>query len=54
MISEKAFYYILFGLVIIIGIKMYLDSDYHNLKCVVSKVDGQEYCVRERKDIQTV
>jgi hypothetical protein len=52
MISEKAFYYILFGIVIIIGIKMYLDSDYHNLKCVVSKVDGEEYCVRERKDIQ--
>lgn len=31
-----------------ISIKMYLDSDYFNLTCIVSNVNGKEYCVRER------
>lgn len=31
-----------------ISMKMYLDSDYFNLRCIVSSVNGKEYCVRER------
>jgi hypothetical protein len=43
--------------VIIIGIVglciyIYLSSDEFQLKCIVSTVDGNKYCVRERKKVQ--
>lgn len=31
-----------------ISVKMFLDSDYFNLTCIVSDVNGKKYCVRER------
>jgi hypothetical protein len=31
---------------------MYIDSDLFQLKCIVSTIDGEKYCVRERKNIQ--
>ena len=31
---------------------MYLESDAFNLKCIVSNVDGNKYCVRERSKLQ--
>jgi len=37
--------------VIIIGIKIYYDSDVFNLRCIISTVDGKKYCVRERNNI---
>ena len=37
--------------VIIIGLKIYYDSDVFNLRCIVSTVDGKKYCVRERNNI---
>ena len=37
--------------VIIIGLKIYYDSDVFNLRCIVSTVDGNKYCVRERNNI---
>ena len=46
------------GYVIIIGILFvclytYLDNiDSFDLKCVVSTVDGEKYCVRDRKEVQ--
>jgi len=36
-------------LILILAIKIYSESDYFNLKCIISNVDGKEYCVRERK-----
>ena len=33
---------------------MYLESDSYNLKCIVSSVDGNKYCVRETKNLQKV
>jgi len=43
-------YILIFNL---LGICLYLffNSDFYNLKCVVSTVDGNKYCVRERKRI---
>lgn len=29
------------------------NSDDVNLKCIISKVDGEEYCVRRRKDVDS-
>ncbi|HAF76957.1 MAG TPA: hypothetical protein DCG42_06500 [Maribacter sp.] len=35
-----------------VALKMYLESDAFNLKCIVSHVDGNKYCVRERSKLQ--
>lgn len=46
--------YILIVLIIILVIKMYIDSDRFQLKCVISKVDNNEYCVRETDKLHDV
>lgn len=43
--------YILLSLILFISIKIYLDSDNFNLKCINSTIDGNKYCVRERSKI---
>ena len=43
--------YILVSLIVFISIKIYLDSDNFNLKCINSAIDGNKYCVRERSKI---
>lgn len=43
--------YSLFVFIIIISYKLYSESDYFNLKCIISTVDGEKYCVRERKNM---
>ena len=40
--------YILIALIAVICIRVYQSSDSFQLKCVVSDVDGNKYCVRER------
>ena len=32
--------------------KMYLESDSYNLKCIISQVDGNKYCVREKDKLE--
>ena len=46
--------YAIVGLVVVVMIHIYLNSDVFNLKCVVSSVDGNKYCVRERNKIELV
>jgi len=41
-------YYLLIGVVVVVCIKVYMDSEMYNLKCVISGVDGNRYCVRDR------
>ena len=48
------FGYIIIIFIIGVSIKIYLESDAFNLKCIVSNVDGNEYCVRETAKIQLV
>ena len=43
--------YILIAFVLIISIKIYYESDAFNLKCIISTVDGNKYCVRERNKL---
>lgn len=43
--------YLLILFVIIISVKIYLESDAFNLKCIISTVDGNKYCVRERNKL---
>ena len=38
--------------IVVLGIKIYMDSDAYNLKCIISSVDGNKYCVRDRKKLE--
>jgi hypothetical protein len=44
--------YVIIAFVLFVGIKMYSESDTYNLKCVISGVDGERYCVRERQKLK--
>jgi hypothetical protein len=44
--------YIILAFIIFISLKMYYDSDAYNLRCIISDVDGERYCVRERSKLQ--
>lgn len=44
--------YIIIAFVIFIGLKIYSESDAYNLKCIISDVDGERYCVRERASME--
>jgi len=46
--------YIVFGAIVVACVYYYLEtSDAFQLKCIVSDVDGNKYCVREREKLQT-
>ena len=38
--------------IIIIGIKIYMNSDTFNLRCIISNKDGNTYCVRDRNKLE--
>jgi len=40
--------YIVIFFVVISILKIYFDTDIFHLKCIISSVDGNKYCVRER------
>ena len=52
MKAETIFFYIILGVVLVICIKIYKNSDAYNLKCIISGVDGEKYCVRERAKLE--
>ena len=44
--------FVLIIFVVVMSLKIYQESDAFNLKCIVSNVDGNTYCVRERAKLQ--
>lgn len=52
MNKEDILGYVIIILIIFISYKLYINSDLFQLKCIVSTIDGDKYCVRERKDLQ--
>lgn len=50
--KKDMFFYILLSFIFIICLKIYYDSDAYNLKCIISNVDGNTYCVRERAKLE--
>jgi len=44
--------YTMIILLLYICLKIYQDSDMFNLKCIISNVDGKQYCVRERNKLE--
>ena len=44
--------YILISFIIFIFLKKQFDNQLFGLKCIISQVDGEKYCVREREKIK--
>lgn len=49
--KEDIFIYLVIIIVLIICLRVYYESDYYNLTCVISDKDGERYCVRERSKL---
>jgi hypothetical protein len=45
-------FYIILAFILLFCLKIYKDSDAYNLKCIISEVDGEKYCVRERAKLE--
>jgi hypothetical protein len=52
MMKQEIFGYIFIGFILLLCLKIYYDSDAFQLKCVLSSVDGNRYCVREREKLE--
>jgi hypothetical protein len=52
MDKSDLFVYIFIGLVVVFSIHLFLKSDMVNLKCIISEVDGNTYCVRDRAKLK--
>jgi hypothetical protein len=50
-IKEDIFCYVVLICIIAVSVKMYSESDAYNLKCVISDVDGNTYCVRDQENL---
>ena len=50
--KQEIFGYIFIGFILLLCLKIYYDSDAFQLKCVLSSVDGNRYCVREREKLE--
>jgi len=46
--KSDIFLYATIGFVLLVCLKIYSESELYNLKCIISSVDGNKYCVRER------
>ena len=44
--------FILICLIVILSYRIYRDSDLFHLKCIISNVDGNTYCVRDRTKLK--
>lgn len=50
--NKNLFNSILIIFIIIIAVKLYLNSDSFNLRCIISDVNGNKYCVRDRNKLE--
>jgi len=48
MDRQETFTYIIIAFVLFICLRIYKESDTFNLKCILSDIDGNKYCVRDR------
>jgi hypothetical protein len=44
--------YIVLAFILVVCLKIYSESDAYNLKCIISSVDGNRYCVRDRQKLE--
>lgn len=50
--NQSLLLFIMVAFIVFIILKIFYESDAYNLKCILSNVDGQTYCVRDRKHLQ--
>ena len=52
LFKQEIFTYIVIAFVLLLCLKIYYESDAFQLKCIISSVDGNRYCVRERQKLE--
>ena len=52
MDKHNIFFYVFLAFVLFLCLRIYLDSDAYNLKCIIASKDGNRYCVREREKLE--
>lgn len=52
MLNSNILFYVLGGVILILCLRVYYISENLQLKCVISTVDGNKYCVRDRTKIK--
>jgi predicted metal-dependent hydrolase len=52
MIDDQVFVVIVVVFVLYVSYTIYNESDYFQLKCIISDVNSKKYCVRERKKLK--
>jgi len=52
LFSNNIFNIVLIIFIIIIASKLYFNSDNFNLRCIISDVNGNKYCVRDRNKLE--
>ena len=50
--NNNIFNFILFAFILIIAIRIYRNSDSFQLRCIISSVNGNKYCVRDRSKLE--
>ena len=50
--KQNILFYVLVVFVLVLCLRIYYDSDAFQLKCIISSVDGNKYCVRERAKLE--
>jgi len=53
-LGVNLFGYLLIFFIVYVSLKIYQESDSFNLKCIISDVDGNKYCVRETAKLELV
>ena len=46
--KDNILFYVIVGFVLLVCLKVYYDSENFSLKCIISSVDGNKYCVRDK------
>jgi hypothetical protein len=52
MLNGNILFYVLGGIILILCLRVYYISENLQLKCIISSVDGNKYCVRDRTKIK--
>ena len=50
--KQSILIYVIIIFVLFVCLRIYSESDAYNLKCIISDVDGERYCVRERSKME--
>ena len=52
MLNSNILFYVLGGVILILCLRVYYISENLQLKCIISSVDGNKYCVRDRLKVK--